>query len=104
MTPAIAKCYVDESGGYPTHRPLCIEVLTRLLEVNVKELQRPTHFANMLEQRIEAELDATAKKKRTESRRATKHSKENKSMPSGKETGKSFTKRLMINSKEGNTG
>ena len=38
MMPAIVKCYVDESSDYPTHRPLCIEVLTRLLDVNVKEL------------------------------------------------------------------
>ena len=47
----------------PTHRPLCIEVLTRLLEFNVKELRKPTNFASMLEQRIEAELDAEATRK-----------------------------------------
>ena len=61
MAPAIVKCYGDEDSDYPTHRPLCIEVLTRLLEVNVKELQTPTNFANMLEQKIEAELDREAK-------------------------------------------
>lgn len=43
MTPAIVKCYVDEGSDYPTHRPLCIEVLTRMLEVNVKELQKAYH-------------------------------------------------------------
>ena len=64
MTPAIVKCYVDESSDYPTHRPLCIEVLTRMLEVNVKELQRPTCVASLFEQRIEAELDTEAKNKR----------------------------------------
>ena len=61
MTPAIVKCHVDESSDYPTHRPLCIEVLRKLLEFNVKELRRPTNFASLMEQRIEDELDKEAK-------------------------------------------
>ena len=51
MTPVIVKCHVDESSDYPTHRPLCIEVLTKMLESNVKELCRPTNFANTIEQK-----------------------------------------------------
>ena len=66
MTPAIVKCFVDESSDYPTHRPLCIEVPTRMLEANVKELQRPINFASMFEQRIEAELETAVKKKEDE--------------------------------------
>lgn len=63
MTPALVKCYVDESSDYPTHRPLCIKVLTKLLEFNVKELRRPTNFASMMEQRIEEELAREANKR-----------------------------------------
>ena len=74
MTPAIVKCYVDESSDYPTHRPLCIAVLTRLPEVYVKELQRPTNFANMFEQRIEAELVAAAKRKEGEAQKGQRSS------------------------------
>ena len=63
MTPAIVICHVDESSDYPTHRPLCIEVLTKLLEFNVKELRRPTNFPNMMEQRIEDEIDVEDKRR-----------------------------------------
>ena len=69
MTPAIVKCHVDEGSDYPTHRPLCIEVLTRLLEFNVKELRKPTHLAIMMEQRIEAELEKEAKKRDEETQK-----------------------------------
>ena len=48
MTPAIVKCYVDENSDYPTHRPLCIEVLTKMFEFNVRELRRPTNFTNLI--------------------------------------------------------
>ena len=63
MTPAIVKCYVDESSDYPTHRPLCIEVITKMLEFNVRELRRPTNFANLLEQQISEEIDDESKKR-----------------------------------------
>ena len=69
MTPATAICHVDESSGYPTHGPLCIEVLTKLLEFNVKELRKPTNFASTMEQRIEDELDKVAKKRDEESQK-----------------------------------
>ena len=53
MTPAIANCYVDENSNYPTHIPLIIEVVTKLLEATIKELQKPTNFAWMLNQKID---------------------------------------------------
>ena len=31
MTPAIVSCYVHENSDYPTHRPLLIEVVTKIL-------------------------------------------------------------------------
>ena len=68
MTPAIVNCYVDENSDYPTHRPLIIEVITKILEVDIKELQKPTSFAWMLNQRIDEELEkAQAKKAEEES-------------------------------------
>ena len=56
MTPAIVNCYVDENSDYPTHKPLIIEVVTKLLEVTIKELQKPTNFATMLNQKIDKEV------------------------------------------------
>ena len=47
MTPAISKCYVDDSNDYPTHRPLVVEVITKTLEAMVKELQKPTNCARL---------------------------------------------------------
>ena len=41
MTPAIVKYHVDENSDYPTHRPLCIEVLTRLLELTSRNSGGP---------------------------------------------------------------
>ena len=63
MTPAIVKCHADESSDYPTHRPLCIEVLTKLFGFNVREPRKTTHFASMMEQHIEGEIDVENKKK-----------------------------------------
>ena len=56
MTPAIISCYVDENNDFPTHRPLIIEVVSKLLEATVKEVQKPTNFAWMLNQKIEKEV------------------------------------------------
>ena len=63
MTPAIVKCHVDESSDYPTHGPFCIEVLTKMLEFNVKELRRPTNFADIIEQQTSDEIDLENKKR-----------------------------------------
>jgi len=96
MTPAIVKCHVDESSDYPTHRPLCIEVLTKLLEFNVKELRRPTNFACMMEQRIEDELDEEAKKRDEENLKGNDaYKRGTRARYSEKGTEKNFTKPLM---------
>lgn len=57
MTPAIVSCCVDENNDFPTYRPLIIEVVAKILEVDIKELQKPTNFAWMLNHKIEEEVE-----------------------------------------------
>ena len=57
LTLAITSCYVDDNSDYPTHRPLIIEVLTKLLETTSRELKKPTNFAWMLNQKIDKEVE-----------------------------------------------
>ena len=66
MTPAITSCYVDDNSDYPTHRPLVIEVVTKLLESTCKERRKPTNFAWILNQKIEKEVDEALKKREEE--------------------------------------
>ena len=63
LTPAIVNCYVDENSDYPAHRPLIIEVATKLLEATIKELQKPTNFAWMRNQKIDKEVEEAQTKK-----------------------------------------
>ena len=62
MTPAITLCSVDQCGDFPTHRPLVIEVETEKLERTTNELQRPTNFAQMLEDKVQEEAAQGDKK------------------------------------------
>ena len=82
--PAIVKCHVDESSDYPTHRPLCIEVLTKMLEFNVKELRRPTNFADIIEQQISDETDVENKNGTNKSSMGMMRTKGQANMTSGK--------------------
>ena len=52
LTPAVTSCYVDSNSDYPTHRPLIIEIVTKLLENASRELRKPTNFARMLNKRL----------------------------------------------------
>ena len=38
-------------GDYPTHSPVVIEIATEKLEVETRELQKPTNFAILLEEK-----------------------------------------------------
>ena len=62
MTPAITKCYVDLESDFPTHRPLIIEVWANLLERTTNELQTPTNYAKLMEEKVQEEIRAEAKK------------------------------------------
>ena len=66
MTLAIVNCYVGENSGFPSHRPPIIEVVTKLLEATIKELQKPTNFAWMLNQKIDKEVEEAQMKRETE--------------------------------------
>ena len=73
MTPAIVNCYVDENNDYPTHRPLIIEVVTKLLEATTKELQKRTNFAWMLNQKIDKEVEEAQMKREKELANGNEH-------------------------------
>ena len=62
MTPAITKCYVDDYSDFPIHKPLIIEIMTKLLENTSRELKKPTNFASMLNQKIDEEAEEVAVK------------------------------------------
>ena len=56
LTPAITSCRVDNDADYPTHRPIIIEVETKKLETETKQLQQPTNFAMMFEDKVQEEV------------------------------------------------
>ena len=55
LTPAITSCVVDQSGDFPTHRSLLIEINTVELENVTRQLQRPTNFAKLFEDKVQEE-------------------------------------------------
>ena len=63
LTQAIKVCYVDHTGDFPTHKPL-VEVQTEKLVKNIKELQSPTNFAEMMEEKIQAQFEKKKDKAR----------------------------------------
>jgi len=50
---AITKCRVDNTSCFPTHRPLMIEISTDKLEIEVWQLQKPTNYAEMFEEKVQ---------------------------------------------------
>ena len=66
LTPAATSCYVDDNSDYPTHRPLIIEMVTKLLESTSRELRKPTIFAKMLDRKIEQEVEEANAKQEME--------------------------------------
>ena len=53
---AIRKCYVDNTSGFLTHRPLAIEIDTCKLERTTRRLVKPTNFADLLEEKVKTTL------------------------------------------------
>ena len=66
MTPAIASGMIDDNSDYPTHRPLIIEIITKLLETTSKELMKPTNSAWMFNQKIEKQVEEAQAKREEE--------------------------------------
>jgi hypothetical protein len=56
LTPAVISCAVDQSGDLPTHRSLFIEINTEELEKTTRELQKPTNFAKLFEEKVQEEI------------------------------------------------
>ena len=73
LTPAITHCEVDQPGDYPTHCPLIIEVETNKLEQITRELQRPTNFAKLLEDKIQEEVQQEETKASEEEEKGNTH-------------------------------
>ena len=105
LTPAITICYVDGCSDYPTHRPLIIEIVTKLLEKTSRELKKPTNSAKMLSQKIEAEIEEAAVKREEErGETGTITLKERRSTASGRETSRLCTGRWIKLSIKESTG
>ena len=80
-------------SDYPTHRPLVIEVVSKMLEATVKELQKPTNFAWVLNQQIEKEVENAMLEKKTRSKGETTSLKESNSSQSETRTWESCRKK-----------
>ena len=53
---AIRRCYVDNTSGFLTHRPLAIEIDTGKFESTTRRLVKPTNFADLLEEKVKTTL------------------------------------------------
>ena len=52
----MTACRVDNESDYPTHRPLIIDIATQKLQINTNELQKPTDFAVLFEEKVQEEV------------------------------------------------
>ena len=52
MTPVVLHCEVDNTSGFPTHRPLAIEVNIKKLKHRIKTLHKTTDFAELFENKL----------------------------------------------------
>ena len=53
---AIRTCYVDNTSGFLTHRPLAIEIDIGKLARTTRRLVKPTNFADLLEETVKTTL------------------------------------------------
>ena len=56
LTPSIKQCWVEEAGGFPTHRPLLIEIYVKTMLRTTNQLIKPTNFAELFEEKVQKEL------------------------------------------------
>jgi exonuclease III len=57
LTPCIERCWVDQCGTFPTHRPLSIEINVRKLSRQMRTLVKPTNFAEMFENIVQEQVE-----------------------------------------------
>ena len=75
LYPAVNNFWFDQDANYPTHKPLCIEVKTKKLHSETNEMQRPTNFANLFEEKVMEEVAAQQVKDDKKSEEEGKESK-----------------------------
>ena len=56
LTPSIKRCWVEQAGDFPTHRPLLIEVSVKRMQRTTNQLIKPTNFAEMFEAKVQKEI------------------------------------------------
>ena len=56
LTPSIKRCWVEQAGEFPTHRPLLIEVSVKRMQRTTNQLIKPTNFADMFEAKVQKEI------------------------------------------------
>ena len=62
MTPAVEEAEVDNTSGYPTHRPFAIKVNIKKISKQTKRLRKPTNFAELFEEKVQRKVsEAKAK-------------------------------------------
>ena len=57
LTPCVEKCWVDQSGTYPAHRPLLIDSNVKKAHRATKQLLKPTNFAELFEESLQKDID-----------------------------------------------
>ena len=61
LIPAIKKCEVDNAGDFPTHKPLIVEVMTDKLINTTNQINKPTNYAMLFEEKVQREFAAAVK-------------------------------------------
>ena len=56
LIPAVKACWVDQYGDLPTHRPLAVEIDTSEMKRVTEVLAKPTHFADLFEEKISKDI------------------------------------------------
>ena len=51
LTLAVKRCWVEQSGISPTHRPLLVDINVKRMQRATNELVRPTSFAELFEEK-----------------------------------------------------
>ena len=79
LTPCIEICWVDQCGTFPTHRQLMIEINEKKLCRQMRTLVKPTNFAAMFEDIVQAQVE-DARLQMEKANEANPQGEENKSI------------------------
>ena len=62
MTPAVEEAEVDNTSGYPTHRPFAIKINIKKIRKQTKRLRKPTNFAELFEDKVQRKVSEAKEK------------------------------------------